>query len=86
MQWLQQQGYQRDFNLDTDCLKAADLRLNPEDFEIDYVFRFEGETDPADETVIYGIASPALGEYGILVNAYGMYADSLTNEMVQKLS
>jgi len=59
--------------------------LSPDDFQIDEIYRFEGDTDPADETIVYAISSLHDDTKGILVNAYGMYSDSLSNEMVAKL-
>lgn len=49
------------------------------------MYRFEGDTDPADEAVVYAIESKA-GLKGILVNAYGLYANTMSNEIIQKLS
>lgn len=38
------------------------------------VYRFEGESDPADMSVVYAIHSDD-GQRGFLVNAYGTYSD-----------
>ncbi len=87
VQALQSMGYTYDFNLDDTCLRYVNgtLVLYPEDFHIDFVYRFEGETDPGDENVVYAIASPTYSVKGLLVSAYGMYADTLCAEMVEKL-
>lgn len=81
MQWLQQQGYTEDLNLSHDCMLMGSSRIMPGDFTINHVFRFEGATDPGDEAILYGITAP-MGK-GILLNAYGPYADGLTDEMVK---
>ena len=44
---LKKEGYTMDFNIQEDHL--ADRILSPDDFEIDKVFRFEGETNPEDQ-------------------------------------
>lgn len=88
MNWLVKQGYILDFNLAEEHLYCVsnEVCLNPEDFQIDKVFRFEGATNPADEEIVYGISSID-GQYkGILFNAYGVYADKLSAEMIAKLS
>lgn len=85
MQWLKQEGYTQDFNLETDCIRAGALRVSPADFTIDHVFRFEGNTDPGDEEVVYGIASDKTQTKGVLFSAYGVYADAMTDEMIRKL-
>lgn len=84
---LKQQGYDLDFNIHEECLAChrTHTELSPEDFEIDAVYRFEGESNPDDEAVVYAISSPRYGVKGVLVNAYGIYADSASSALVQKL-
>lgn len=85
---LRKQGYSEDFNLASDCVHCSDatLRLYPEEFDIDKVFRFFGPSDPDDESILYAISSKKLGLKGILINAFGINADPLTEEMVHKLT
>lgn len=88
MNWLKKKGYILDFNLKEEFLYCIenDVCLKPEDFHIDKVFRFEGATNPADEEVVYAVSSLD-GKYkGIVFNAYGVYGDRLSNEMIRKLS
>jgi hypothetical protein len=84
---LQRRGYKLDFNLSPDGLECTQdsCRLKTDEFEIDEVYRFEGETDPGDENVVYAISSPSQNKKGILVNAYGVYSDSISAELVSKL-
>lgn len=86
---LQKRGYTSDFNLNHDvdfitCNKTS-TSLSPEDFEIDEIHRFEGETDPADETIVYAISSAKYNIKGIIVNAYGTYADNAASRVVKYL-
>lgn len=85
---LQAQGYTEDFNISTDCLECREgsLRLMPDDFHIDRFFRFEGQTDPADESILYAISSEKHGLKGLLVNGYGISSEPLTDEMLSKLA
>lgn len=82
---LKQRGFNIDFNLEENCIVCHQDRFNPGDFEIVEVYRFEGNTDPADEAVVYGIESRT-GLRGILVSAYGHYSDSMSAEMARKLA
>ncbi|MFT3824270.1 MAG: hypothetical protein QM731_10130 [Chitinophagaceae bacterium] len=83
---LRKRGYSVDFNLQADSVTctAPELVLRPSEFEITEVYRFEGNTDPDDEAIVYAIASKQ-GQKGVLVNGYGASADSLNDDMIRKL-
>ena len=84
---LKQRGYNIDFNLEANrifCNKTA-VSLKPADFEITEFYRFEGESDPADEAVVYAIESRT-GQKGLLVTGFGISAEGMGEEMVEKLS
>lgn len=83
---LKAEGYVLDFNLKQDCVvcNAPDIKLYPDDFIIDKFYRFEGASNPDDSAIVYAISSKD-GLKGTLVDAYGVYADSLTTEMINKL-
>ena len=83
---LKEEGYVLDFNLRPDCMecKSPNIKLHPDDFVIDKFYRFEGASNPDDSAIIYAISSKD-GIKGTVIDAYGIYADSLTSEMVNKL-
>ncbi len=81
---LKARGFTEDFNLDQNCLVCNAQRFHPEEFEITEVHRFEGDSDPGDEAVVYAIES-LNGVKGVLVNSYGYQSDTVSNEMVKKL-
>lgn len=87
---LQKQGYTLDFSLlaDKECLicKKTAVELSPDDFDIDQIHRFEGDTDPGDEMIVYAISSVSKNVKGIVVNAFGTYADSSSAAIVKKLN
>ena len=82
---LKERGYTMDFNLASNCIHCEGQELDPKDFEIAEVYRFEGISDPADESVVFAIESKT-GLRGILVNAFGVYSEPLSDEMVKKLN
>ena len=82
---LRQRGYTKDFNLEENCIVCHEEKFHPEDFEIVEIYRFEGNSDPGDEAVVYAIESKN-GDKGILVSGYGISADEMSSEMVKKLS
>ena len=83
---LNERGYTIDFNMGSDSIycQALGRAFKPDDFEIVEFYRFEGNTDPADESIVYALRTTS-GHRGVLVDAYGLYADPLTDEMVRKL-
>ncbi len=85
---LKERGYVLDFNLAFDQLRceANGVCLSPAAFEITETYRFEGDTNPSDEDVVYAIAAKDGSYKGVLSSAYGMYADALSTDMLQKIS
>jgi hypothetical protein len=84
---LRKNGYTEDFNLKEDSLECenGDYKLLHDEFNVDDVFRFEGDSDPADEAILYAISAIHHPLKGILVNGYGIYSDKVTDQMVKKL-
>ena len=82
---LKKRGFDLDFNLQENCLICHGDKFDVNDFEITEVYRFEGNTDPSDEAVVYGIES-SNGKKGVLVNGYGISADVMDGEMAKKLN
>lgn len=82
---LRKQGYTTDFNLQENCIVCHQGKFEPRDFEIVDVYRYEGNTDPADEATVYAIESKT-GLKGVLVTGYGISVDSMSAAMLGKLS
>lgn len=85
---LRKQGYVEDFNLKQNCIECrnGEYKVFHDEFHIDKYFRFEGQTDPADECILYAISSEKYNLKGVLVNGYGISSEAITNEMLAKLS
>jgi hypothetical protein len=86
MNGLKANGYTYDFNI---CLghiecNSLKLKLHPEDFEVDKMYRFEGMSSTDDNSVLYAISSKK-GIKGLLVDAYGVYAENISEAMRKKL-
>jgi len=85
---LRENGYKVDFNIAFDKLICSDKRicLNPDEFEIVEVHRFEGDSNPEDEDVVYAVESKDGKIKGILTSAFGMYADTVDVSLLKKLT
>jgi hypothetical protein len=81
---LKKQGFSIDFNLKENCLVCGIDKFEAEDFEIVDVYRYEGNSDPGDESAVYAIESSS-GLKGILVTSYGAYSDKVSARVLQKL-
>jgi hypothetical protein len=56
--------------------------FRPQDLTIVEHHRFEGASDPDDMAIVYGIESNS-GIRGVLVDAYGVYADPRVSEFLK---
>jgi hypothetical protein len=81
---LRKEGFTVDFNLEGDCLLHQAEKLHTDEFNIVDVYRYEGNSDPSDEAVVYAIESNK-GIKGILVAGYGAAID-ISPAMLQKLN
>lgn len=84
---LAKRGYTSDFNIKGGCIECGKnmLSLKPDEFEIDEVFVFQEMSDLDNESILYAISSPHNNVKGVLVNAYGIYSDTATTELINKL-
>ena len=81
---LKTRGYDEDFDIERTCLycDGLDLRISPGDCHVDEVHRFEENSNPGDNAVLYAISSTN-GVKGTLVDAYGTYAEHVDFEKAQ---
>jgi hypothetical protein len=83
---LKKRGYTNDFNLHPEWIECAPInkKFKPSEFHVDEVHRFEGLNDPDDSSILFAIRSSE-GTMGLLMDAYGAYADALSEEMIRRL-
>ena len=80
MNRLSQEGYQGNINIE-------DLKLlQPSDWVIDDIFRFEGCTNPSDNSILYAISKKDGTQKTLLVNAYGMDTEKDVNSFVDRIT
>jgi hypothetical protein len=87
MNELRKEGYTEDFNLQQNCLECrnGEFKVFADEFKVDKFFRFEGASNPSDSSILYAISSTSKNVKGVLVNAYGIYSEPVTDEMLEKI-
>ena len=77
LQGLKSRGFTLDFNLANGTLHSSseNIYLQPDDFRISEIYRFEGMSYPGDNDILYTVKTNE-GDKGILVCPYGAYAES----------
>jgi len=84
---LMQRGYIANLSLEGDTVddKSQDIHMTADDFEIDEFYRFEGASNPEDMSIVYAVTSKKYSLKGILVNAFGTYANASSSAIDAKL-
>lgn len=86
MEALRRHGFVVDFRVDQKKLQSVDgaKKYDPEEVSIVNFYRFEGDSDPADSSVLYAIQAKD-GVKGSLSDAFGVYANSSVTEFIRKV-
>jgi hypothetical protein len=77
-------GFETQFKAVKEGLKSLTTEkvYKPEEIQIKNFYRFEGESDPADSSILYAIQTNS-GERGTLTDAYGAYSDAYVTKFIQ---
>ncbi len=86
IQKLQEEGYSEDYNLHSAGVENKNRKtIHPaSDLNVIKYYRFEGMSNPADNTVLYVIET-SNGHKGLLVDAYGAYSGNIPRDLLDKL-
>jgi hypothetical protein len=73
---FRQRGYEHHFVLEGEQVRCSDCDevVAAKAVRIDETARFEGPSNPSDESVVFAISEGPCGHRGVLVSAYGMAA------------
>ena len=77
---LKEMGFTVDFNLYEDKIINS-----PDNFEVIHIYRYEGETNPGDESTVYGIKSSS-GEKGVFVAGLSAYTEKSAAMVLHELT
>jgi hypothetical protein len=84
---LRKRGYETDFETQSPCLYCSDLdlRLIEEEFHVDEVYRFEEDSYPDHNAVVYAISS-STGIKGTIVDGLGVSPGNISFEMAKNFN
>ena len=77
---LKEKGFTVDFNN-----QEGRIINSPDDFTIQHVYRYEGESDPGDEAMVFGIES-STGEKGVFVAGASAFTEKSAAMVLNELS
>jgi len=85
---LMKRGYIANLSLEGDTVddKEHHIHMTADDFVIDEFYRFEGPSNPSDMSIVYAVTSDKYNLKGVLVNAFGTYANSSSSAIQAKLN
>jgi len=72
---LRRLGYTEDLVLHRDGIATPNGLEAASTAVVEHRFRFEGNSDPADEAIVLGVACPGLDRRGVLVAGFGASMD-----------
>ncbi len=83
---LSANGYVTQFKALKEGLESLETHevYAPDEVKIINFYRFEGESDPSDNAILYVIET-SRGEKGTLTDAYGVYTDLKVSEFVKQV-
>lgn len=83
---LVKDGYTEDFRIGEDGMLSlhGEKSYGPGQVHVLDFFRFEGASDPADNSILYAIETDD-GMKGTLTDAYGPYADSQVSKFMDQV-
>ncbi|MFL9829228.1 hypothetical protein ACSV4D_07410 [Flavobacterium sp. ARAG 55.4] len=77
---LNENGFNYDFNQHEDVILK-----NPDNYQIKHIYRYEGESNPDDEAIVFGIQSKS-GKKGVYVTGFAANSITETAQLLINLS
>lgn len=77
---LNEMGFTFDFNL-----HEEDIVKNPHRYEIEHIYRYEGDSNPDDEATVYGIKSSS-GKKGVFVAGFAANSENDAARVLREIS
>lgn len=83
---LEENGYTTQFKATSEGLVSMVTyrTYHPHEIEINHFYRFEGESNPDDSSIVYAIETKD-GMKGTLIDSYGAYSDPEISNFIKKV-
>ncbi|MCP2043009.1 hypothetical protein [Pontibacter sp. HSC-36F09] len=84
---LRKDGYTYDFKVSGEgklCTMEDKQTFGPDEVRIVDFYRFEGESDPDDMSILYAVET-SNGLHGTISNSYGPYADAKVDDFLKQV-
>ncbi|MFD2513312.1 hypothetical protein ACFSRY_05495 [Pontibacter locisalis] len=84
---LRKEGYLVDFRVENEeklCTMDDKQSFTPNEVQIVNFYRFEGESNPDDMSILYVLETTS-GAKGTISDAYGPYSDSIVEGFMKKV-
>ncbi|MEQ3662324.1 MAG: hypothetical protein ABNG96_06490 [Flavobacterium sp.] len=73
---LNKEGFVYDYNINSNSIV-----LNPENFQIVHIYRYEGDSNPDDSSTVYGIEEKS-GRKGVFVSGYSANSQAKASKVL----
>lgn len=83
---LESEGFTTQYKFENNSLINLNkgYHYNPDEIRLVHEYRFEGESNPADMSILYVIEGKN-GDKGTIVNAYGTYANEELDHYINQV-
>ncbi len=84
---LREKHYIHDFEVSHGKLmcKETEECFGSDDVKIDKTYRFEGDSNPDDMSVLFAITANS-GTQGVLIDAYGVYSSTEVSDFIKQVA
>jgi len=84
---LKKRGYRHNFRISDKgmLVEKTEKGYIADEVELHEFHRFEGNTNPADMSIVYAVQTNS-GEKGIIVDSYGVYGSEVTSKFMNKVA
>lgn len=77
---LKKKGFNVDYNFHHQAIIT-----NPADYAILHIYRYEGDSDPDEEAIVYGIISQS-GQKGFFVSGFSANSDDQATQILYNIA